>query len=213
LSIELPIYRKDGSELDQKLVIDNPAFTIEPSDHAIYLAVKTEMANARQGTHATKTRAEVRGGGKKPWRQKGTGRARAGSRRSPIWVGGGRVFGPKPHDYDLKINRKLKKLARQSALTYRFQEGAVKVVEDFNLTAPKAKEIRNLLKNLGLEGKRISILTGELSDELILACRNFYNILLVEAAKASTYDILDCEVLLIDRAGLEKLNNALLNAN
>jgi large subunit ribosomal protein L4 len=213
LSIELPIYRKDGSELDQKLVIDNPAFTIEPSDHAIYLAVKTEMANARQGTHATKTRAEVRGGGKKPWRQKGTGRARAGSRRSPIWVGGGRVFGPKPHDYDLKINRKLKKLARQSALTYRFQEGAVKVVEDFNLTAPKAKEIRNLLKNLGLEGKRISILTSELSDELILACRNFYNILLVEAAKASTYDILDCEVLLIDRAGLEKLNNALLNAN
>ncbi len=213
MSIELPIYRKDGSELDQKLVIDNPAFTIEPSDHAIYLAVKTEMANARQGTHATKTRAEVRGGGKKPWRQKGTGRARAGSRRSPIWVGGGRVFGPKPHDYDLKINRKLKKLARQSALTYRFQEGAVKVVEDFNLTAPKAKEIRNLLKNLGLEGKRISILTSELSDELILACRNFYNILLVEAAKASTYDILDCEVLLIDRAGLEKLNNALLNAN
>lgn len=213
MSIELPIYRKDGSELDQKLVIDNPAFTVEPSDHAIYLAVKTEMANARQGTSSTKTRAEVRGGGKKPWRQKGTGRARAGSRRSPIWVGGGRVFGPKPHDFDLKINRKLKKLARQSALAYRFQEGAVKVVEDFSLTAPKAKEIRNLLKSLGLEGKRVSILASELTDNLILACRNFYNILLVEAAKASTYDILDCEVLLIDRAGLEKLNNALLNAN
>lgn len=213
MSIELPIYRKDGSALDQKLVIENPAFAVTPNDHALYLAVKTEMANARQGTHSTKTRAEVRGGGKKPWRQKGTGRARAGSRRSPIWVGGGRVFGPKPHAYDLKINKKLKKLARQSALAYRYQEGALKVVEDFNLTAPKAKEMRNLLKSLGIEDKRVCLLVGELTDNLILASRNFYNLLVVEADKASTYDILDCEVLLIDQAGLEKINHALNSAN
>lgn len=213
MSIELPIYRKDGSPLDQKLVIDNPAFAVTPNDHALYLAVKTEMANARQGTHATKTRAEVRGGGKKPWRQKGTGRARAGSRRSPIWVGGGRVFGPKPHAYDLKINKKLKKLARQSALAYRYQEGALKVVEDFDLAAPKAKEMRNLLKSLGIEDKRVCLLAGQLTDNLILASRNFYNLLVVEADKASTYDILDCEVLLIDQAGLEKINHALSSAN
>jgi len=209
LSIELPIFQKDGAMSEQKLVIENPAFTTEPNDHAIYLAVKTEMTNARQGTSSTKTRAEVRGGGKKPWRQKGTGRARAGSRRSPIWVGGGRVFGPKPHDYEMKINRKVKRLARQSALTYRYQEGAIRIIEDFAFSEPKAKNIRTLLQNLGLEDKRITLLVSEIDDNLILSCRNFYNILLVEAEKASTYDILDCDVLLIDRTGFEKLNNSL----
>ncbi len=209
MSIELPIFQKDGAMSEQKLVIENPAFTTEPNDHAIYLAVKTEMTNARQGTSSTKTRAEVRGGGKKPWRQKGTGRARAGSRRSPIWVGGGRVFGPKPHDYEMKINRKVKRLARQSALTYRYQEGAIRIIEDFAFSEPKAKNIRTLLQNLGLEDKRITLLVSEIDDNLILSCRNFYNILLVEAEKASTYDILDCDVLLIDRTGFEKLNNSL----
>lgn len=209
MSIELPIFQKDGAMSEQKLVIENPAFATEPNDHAIYLAVKTEMTNARQGTNSTKTRAEVRGGGKKPWRQKGTGRARAGSRRSPIWVGGGRVFGPKPHDYEMKINRKVKRLARQSALTYRYQEGAIRIIEDLAFSEPKAKNIRALLQNLGLEDKRITLLVSEIDDNLILSCRNFYNILLVEAEKASTYDILDCDVLLIDRTGFEKLNNSL----
>lgn len=213
MSIELPIFYKDGSEADQKLVIENPAFLVEPNDHAIYLAVKAELANIRQGTHDTKTRGEVSGGGKKPWRQKGTGRARAGSIRSPIWVHGGRVFGPHPRDYDQRVNKKIKCLARKSALAYRYQEGAIKIVDEISVTEPKAKEIRALLKNLGIENKKVTLLPGKIDENLALACRNFYNVLLVEAEKASTYDLLDCEVLVFDKEGFEKINQALLKVS
>ena len=210
MSVEFIIYKKDGLESDQKITFKTPSFDIEPYDHLIYLAVKTEMTNSRQGTHSTKTRAEVRGGGRKPWKQKGRGGARAGSRRSPIWVGGGRAFGPKPKYYSMKINKKVKTLARRSALAYKYKEGAIKVLEDFKLMEAKSKTIRQLLKALDIEDKRITLLTSELTENLYLACRNFYNIMLVEAERASTYDILDCEVLLVDKEGFEKLNNRLL---
>ncbi|HPC35850.1 MAG TPA: 50S ribosomal protein L4 [Candidatus Marinimicrobia bacterium] len=210
MSIEFSIFKLDGSDSGQKLVIETPAFDIEPHDHAIYLAVKTEMTNSRQGTHSAKTRAEVRGGGRKPWKQKGTGRARAGSRRSPVWVGGGRAFGPKPHPYNMKINKKVKLLARQSALAYRYREGALKIIEELTFDEPKSKNIRELLKKFDLLDKKVTILTANLNTNLLLASRNFYNVLVLEAEKASTYDILDCEVLLIDKNGFEKLNNALM---
>jgi len=213
VSIEFSIYKRDGSDSGEKLVIETPAFEIEPHDHAIYLAVKTEMTNARQGTHSTKTRGEVRGGGKKPWKQKGTGRARSGSRRNPVWVGGGRIFGPQPHPYLMKVNKKVKLLARQSALAYRFKEGALKIIDDLLFTDPKSKNIRELLKKFDLVDKKVTILTSVLDDNLFLACRNFYNVLVLEAEKVSTYDLLDCEALLIDKSGLEKLNNALLGKN
>ncbi|MCK4716823.1 MAG: 50S ribosomal protein L4 [Candidatus Marinimicrobia bacterium] len=210
MGVEFIVYKKDGLESDQKITFKTPSFDIEPYDHLIYLAVKTEMTNSRQGTHSTKTRAEVRGGGRKPWKQKGRGGARAGSRRSPIWVGGGRAFGPKPKYYSMKINKKVKTLARRSALAYKYKEGAIKVLEDFKLMEAKSKTIRQLLKALDIEDKRITLLTSELTENLYLACRNFYNIMLVEAERASTYDILDCEVLLVDKEGFEKLNNRLL---
>jgi len=210
LNVEFIVYKKDGLESDQKITFKTPSFDIEPHDHSIYLAVKTEMTNSRQGTHSTKTRAEVRGGGRKPWKQKGRGGARAGSRRSPIWVGGGRAFGPKPKYYSMKINKKVKTLARRSALAYKYREGAIKVLEDFKLEEAKSKTIRQLLKALDIEDKRITLLTSELTENLYFACRNFYNILLVEAERASTYDMLDCEVLLVDKVGFEKLNNRLL---
>jgi large subunit ribosomal protein L4 len=210
VSIEFTVYKRDGLESGQKLTIDMPSFDIEPHDHAIYLAVKTEMTNSRQGTNSTKTRAEVRGGGRKPWKQKGRGGARAGSRRSPIWVGGGRAFGPKPKYYSMKINKKVKTLARKSALAYKYRDGAITVLEDFNLEEAKAKTVRQFLKAFNLEDKRITLLASGVTENLYLATRNFYNILLVEAERASTYDILDCEVLLVDKEGLEKLNNRLL---
>ncbi|RKY56900.1 MAG: 50S ribosomal protein L4 [Candidatus Neomarinimicrobiota bacterium] len=210
MSMKFTIFKKDGLESSEKMVIKNPSFGIEPHDHAIYLAVKTEMTNARQGSHSTKTRAEVRGGGRKPFRQKGRGAARAGSRRSPIWVGGGRAFGPKPKNYNMKINKKVKLLARKSALSYRYREGAIKVIEELKFSDAKSRNIRDLLKGFGLENKRVTILASEVSRNLYLSCRNFYNVFVIEAEKASTYDLLDCEILLIEKAGLEKLNNRLL---
>lgn len=210
MSIEFSVFKKDGADSGEKLVIETPAFEIEPHDHAIYLAVKAEMTNVRQGTHSTKTRGEVRGGGKKPWKQKGTGRARSGSRRNPVWVGGGRIFGPKPHSYQMKVNKKVKLLARQSALAYRYKEGVLKVIEDLILAEPKARVIRDLLNKFELTDKKVTILTANLDDNLYLACRNFGNILVLEAETVSTYDLLDCEALLIDKSGLEKLNSALL---
>ncbi|MDD5060729.1 MAG: 50S ribosomal protein L4 [Candidatus Marinimicrobia bacterium] len=210
MSIEFSVFKKDGADSGEKLVIETPAFEIEPHDHAIYLAVKAEMTNVRQGTHSTKTRGEVRGGGKKPWKQKGTGRARSGSRRNPVWVGGGRIFGPKPHSYQMKVNKKVKLLARQSALAYRYKEGVLKVIEDLILAEPKARVIRDLLNKFELTDKKVTILTANLDDNLYLACRNFGNVLVLEAETVSTYDLLDCEALLIDKSGLEKLNSALL---
>lgn len=210
MSIEFTIFKKDGLESSNKMVIEKPSFDMEPHDHAIYLAVKTEMTNTRQSISSTKTRAEVRGGGRKPFRQKGRGAARAGSIRSPIWVGGGRAFGPKPRNYSMKINKKVKLLARRSALAYRYHEGAIKVIEELNFDEAKSRNIRNMLKELGLENKRVTILASEICRDLYLSCRNFYNVFLVEAEKASTYDLLDCETLLIEKTGFEKLNNRLL---
>jgi len=210
VSVEFTIYKKDGMESGQKLTFKDAAFDVEPHDHSIFLAVKTEMTNSRQGTSSTKTRAEVRGGGRKTWKQKGRGGARAGSNRSPVWVGGGRAFGPKPKYYSMKINKKVKTLARKSALAYKFKEGAIKVVEDFKFEEAKAKTMREMLIAFGIENKRITLLATNVSENLYLATRNFYNILLVEAERASTYDMLDCEVLLVDKEGLEKLNSRLL---
>lgn len=209
MSVEFTVYKKDGLESGRKLKIKDASFDVEPHDHAIYLAVKTEMTNSRQGTHSTKTRGDARGGGRKPWKQKGRGGARAGSRRSPIWVGGGRAFGPKPKVYSMKINKKVKTLARKSALAYKYKAGAIMVVEDFKFEEAKAKTIREMLKALNIEDKRITLLATNVTENLYLATRNFYNILLVEAERASTYDIMDCEVLLVDKEGMENLNQRL----
>ncbi len=136
-------------------------FEIKPSDQAIYQAVTAYLANARQGTHKTKTRAEVSGGGKKPWKQKHTGRARSGSIRNPVWVGGGTIFGPQPHDYEKKVNDKVKTLAKKSALTYKAKDSGVVVVEDFNLDETKTKRVVEILNSFGLKGKKVLMLLPE----------------------------------------------------
>jgi len=158
--MKVDIYKIDGSLTGRQVELNPKVFDIQPNDHAIYLAVKAYLANQRQGTAKAKERSEVSGGGKKPWRQKGTGRARAGSIRSPLWVGGGTVFGPKPRDYDMKLPKKVKLLARLSALTYKARNNQIVVVEDFNLDQPKTKEMFNIIKALNLNDKKTLLLTG-----------------------------------------------------
>jgi large subunit ribosomal protein L4 len=158
--MKLDIYKIDGTKSGEKIELKDEIFKIEPNDHAIYLTVKAYLANRRQGTHKAKERNEVHGGGKKPWRQKGRGGARAGSTRSPLWVGGGTIFGPKPRDYHQDVNKKVKKLARKSALSYKAKSKQLMVVEDFNFDAPKTKEFSEVIKALKLEDKKSLFLTN-----------------------------------------------------
>ena len=207
--MKLNILNNDGSE-GKTVTVDKSVFGIKPNESVIHQAVITELANERQGTHASKNRSKVRGGGKKPWKQKGRGVARAGTIRSPIWRGGGTVFGPQPHDYKTKISKKMKRLARRSVLSFRADNGDILVVDEISMSSPKTKEFIEFLKRLNISGKKVTILVASLSENLFLSSRNVPNIYLVEATSASTYDLLDCEKLLFDKAGLVLLNKNLM---
>tara|TARA_B100000676_G_scaffold230614_1_gene229168 strand:- start:139 stop:771 length:633 start_codon:yes stop_codon:yes gene_type:complete len=210
--MKLSILNNDGSE-GKAVTVDKSVFGIKPNESVIHQAVITELANERQGTHASKNRSKVRGGGKKPWKQKGRGVARAGTIRSPIWRGGGTVFGPQPHDYKTKISKKMKRLARRSVLSFRADNGDILVVDEISISSPKTKEFIEFLKILNISGKKVTILVASLSENLFLSSRNVPNIYLVEATSASTYDLLDCEKLLFDKAGLALLNKKLMVSN
>ena len=210
--MKLNILNNDGSE-GKSVTVDKSVFGIKPNESVIHQAVITELANERQGTHASKNRSKVRGGGKKPWKQKGRGVARAGTIRSPIWRGGGTVFGPQPHDYKTKISKKMKRLARRSVLSFRVDNGDILVVDEISISSPKTKEFIEFLKILNISGKKVTILVASLSENLFLSSRNVPNIYLVEATSASTYDLLDCEKLLFDKAGLALLNKKLMVSN
>tara|TARA_B100000029_G_scaffold129512_1_gene123015 strand:+ start:605 stop:1237 length:633 start_codon:yes stop_codon:yes gene_type:complete len=210
--MKLNILNNDGSE-GKAVTVDKSVFGIKPNESVIHQAVITELANERQGTHASKNRSKVRGGGKKPWKQKGRGVARAGTIRSPIWRGGGTVFGPQPHDYKTKISKKMKRLARRSVLSFRADNGDILVVDEISISSPKTKEFIEFLKILNISGKKVTILVASLSENLFLSSRNVPNIYLVEATSASTYDLLDCEKLLFDKAGLALLNKKLMVSN
>ncbi len=210
--MKLNILNNDGSE-GKAVTVDKSVFGIKPNESVIHQAVITELANERQGTHASKNRSKVRGGGKKPWKQKGRGVARAGTIRSPIWRGGGTVFGPQPHDYKTKISKKMKRLARRSVLSFRVDNGDILVVDEISISSPKTKEFIEFLKILNISGKKVTILVASLSENLFLSSRNVPNIYLVEATSASTYDLLDCEKLLFDKAGLALLNKKLMVSN
>ena len=207
--MKLNILNNDGSE-GKSVTVDKSVFGIKPNESVIHQAVITELANERQGTHASKNRSKVRGGGKKPWKQKGRGVARAGTIRSPIWRGGGTVFGPQPHDYKTKISKKMKRLARRSVLSFRADNGDILVVDEISISSSKTKEFIEFLKILNISGKKVTILVASLSENLFLSSRNVPNIYLVEATSASTYDLLDCEKLLFDKAGLALLNKKLM---
>jgi len=209
--MELEVYKRDGTKTGEKVTLRPDVFEIEPNDHAIYQAVRLYLANQRQGTHKTKTRGEVRGGGKKPWRQKHTGRARSGSTRSPVWIGGGTIFGPQPRAYDFKLPRKVKTLARKSALSYKAKNGEILVVEDFTFPAPKAKEMIAVLKALSLDEKKTLILVPSTDVNVYKSGRNIPSVNVLEANKASTYHILNNQVLLIQKTALGVLETSIRN--
>jgi large subunit ribosomal protein L4 len=208
--MEIKILKSDGSPSGDSVILNPEIFEIEPNDHAIYLDVRSIRANQHQGTHKVKTRAEVRGGGKKPYRQKGTGGARRGTSRSGLMPGGGAIFGPKPHDYVVGINKKMKTLARKSALTYKAKENAIIILEDFTPTQIKTKEVLSVLKSLGLSGKKTLFLTTGKNEVLYKSGRNIPRLNILEANKAATYDILDSKVLLMQRSAVKQLEENLL---
>ncbi len=203
--MEINVYKTDGVSSDKPVALPNEVFEVEPNNHLIYQAVRSQMKNSRQGTAATKNRAMVRGGGKKPWRQKGRGTARAGTSRSPLWVGGGRVFGPEPRNLKMKITKKMNRKARQSAYAYKAKQEAIMLVEDFKLANPKTKEMYQILKNLKIEDKKVLLLMTEYDPMMVRAGRNIPKLFIRQASDASTYDILNCDVVLIQQNALDKI--------
>jgi large subunit ribosomal protein L4 len=208
-TIEVEIYTRDGKPSGKKIALSPAVFGIEPNQHAMYEAVTTYLANQRQGTHKTKTYGEVSGSGKKLWKQKHTGRARIGALRSPLWKGGGTIFGPLPRDYSAKLPKKVRQLARRSALSHKMREAAIRVVEDFSMDAPKTKEMAAILAALQLKGKKTLILTSKTDIAVWKAGRNIPRLNILEASKASTYDILDNQVLLLQQSAVAEIEKSL----
>lgn len=198
-----------GQETGRKVALSESVFGIEPNDHVIYLDVKQYMADQRQGTHKSKERSEVSGSTRKLGRQKGGGGARRGDINSPVLVGGGRVFGPKPRDYRFKLNKKVKNLARRSALSYKAQEQAILVVEDFNFEAPKTKDFVNIAKNLKVDGKKLLLLLPEANKNVFLSARNLQKAHVMVAKDVNTYKILDADVLIVTENSLKAVEGIL----
>ena len=207
--MEVAVYKKDGSKSAKTVVLDDAIFGIEPNDHAIYLDVKQYLANQRQGTHKTKEKWEVSYSTKKIVRQKGSGGARHGSIKANIFVGGGRVFGPKPRDYGFKLNKKQKQLARKSALSYKVKSEALTVVEALELDTPKTKEIINLSSNLQLAGKKLLMVLPEANKNVYLSSRNLPNVKMVTVSELTTYDIVNAANLILVEGSVDVLHGIL----
>jgi large subunit ribosomal protein L4 len=207
--MKVDVYKIDGTKSSSKVELSDDIFGIEPNDHVIYLAVKTYLANQRQGTHKAKERAEVRGGGKKPWKQKGRGGARAGTSRSPLWVGGGTIFGPRPRNYRQKLNKKVLQLARKSALSYKAKAEQIMVVEDFDFDSPKTKELVNILSSLNVNGKKTLLLTAGSREKVYLSGRNVPKLNILQASDASTYDLVNNQLVLLQKSAVEEIQNSL----
>ena len=207
--MELAVYNTQGQETGRKVVLSDAVFGVEANDHAIYLDVKQYLADQRQGTHKSKQRNEVAGSTRKLKRQKGTGGARCGSIKSPLFPGGGRVFGPVPRDYSFKLNKKLKRLARRSALTYKAQAGAITVVESPSLEAPKTKQVEAMTKALKLADKKVLLVLPEGNANLQLSCRNIPSVKPILAANINTYEVMNANVLVMVE-GAENVLNVML---
>ena len=207
--MELAGLNAQGQETGRKVVLSDAVFGVEANDHAIYLDVKQYLADQRQGTHKAKQRNEVAGSTRKLKRQKGTGGARCGSIKSPLFPGGGRIFGPVPRDYSFKLNKKLKRLARRSALTYKAQAGAINVVENIQLEAPKTKQVIALTKALNVENKKVLLILPEGNANLQLSCRNIPSVKPVLAQNVNTYEVMNANVLVMVE-GAENVLNVML---
>lgn len=209
--MEMEVYKKDGSKSGEKVTLSPDIFGIEPNEHVLYQAVRVYLNNQRQGTSDVKTRAEVRGGGKKPFKQKHTGMARQGTSRSPVMTGGGSIFGPEPRDYSNKLPAKLRKLARKSALSHKAKEGQIRIVEDFTFTAPKTKEMVGILTAFELKETKTLLLMPKSDRNVVRSGRNIPKLNVLEADKASTYDLLNNTIVLIQKSAVEVLQNTFKN--
>ncbi|MDB9774790.1 50S ribosomal protein L4 [Vicingaceae bacterium] len=207
--MELTVKNIKGNDTKKKVTLSATIFGIEPNDHAIYLDVKQYLANQRQGTHKAKERAEVTGSTRKIKKQKGTGTARAGSIKSPVFKGGGTIFGPRPRNYSFKLNKKLKALARKSALSYKAQGGNIMVVEDFNFDTPKTKEFKALLDNLKVNDKKSLIVLSDLNKNIYLSSRNLKNTKVTTASGLSTYDLINASNIMLCEGSLESIQTIL----
>ncbi|MBO5186533.1 MAG: 50S ribosomal protein L4 [Prevotella sp.] len=207
--MEINVLNINGQETGRKVTLNESVFGIEPNDHVLYLDVKQYLANQRQGTHKSKERSEVSGSTRKLGRQKGGGGARRGDINSPVLVGGGRVFGPKPRDYSFKLNKKVKVLARKSALSYKAQENAIVVVEDFNMEAPKTKEFVNIAKNLKVGDKKALFVLSEQNKNVYLSARNLQRTGIMLASQLNAYNVLNADVLVVTENSLKTIDEIL----
>ena len=210
--MKLNIHSQDGSKVSS-IVVDKSVFGIEPNVNVVNQAVNTELANLRQGTRSSKNRSKVRGGGKKPFKQKGRGGARAGTIRSPLWKGGGTVFGPQPYNYSLKMPKKMRNLARRSVLSNHFKNNNIFVLSSIILEAPSTKQFKKILSDLKIENNKVTVVYNKPNDNLVLSARNLYNVFTVNASSVSTYDLIDCDSILIEKSALESLNLMLVINN
>lgn len=208
--MEVSVLNINGQETGRKVTLNEAIFGIEPNDHVLYLDVKQYLANQRQGTAKAKERSEMSGSTRKLGRQKGGGGARRGDINSPVLVGGARVFGPKPRDYRFKLNKKVKNLARKSALSYKAQENAIVIVEDFTLDAPKTKDFVNIAKNLKVEGKKSLLVLPEANKNVYLSARNLQQAEVMTASTLNTYKVLNADVLVVTENSLKIIDNILI---
>ncbi|MBE0637583.1 MAG: 50S ribosomal protein L4 [Bacteroidales bacterium] len=209
--MELTVYKINGEKTERTVVLDDSVFGIEPNDHAIYLDVKQIMANKRQGTAKSKQRGEIAGSTRKLKKQKGTGGARAGSIKNPLFRGGGRVFGPQPRDYVMKLNKKLKRLARKSALSYKAENGKILVLEDFSFDQPKTKSFLEVLKAFKLDNTKVLLLTPGVDNNIYLSTRNLGSVTHLNAKSINTYEVLKANQIMILESSLKDVEEMFNN--
>ena len=207
--MDLAVVKHSGEDTGRKVSLSSEIFGIEPNDHAIYLDVKSILANKRQGTAKSKERAEIKGSSKKLKKQKGTGGARAGNIKNPLFRGGGRVFGPQPRDYSFKLNKKVKDLARKSALAYKAKDNAIAVLEDFDFEAPKTKQYLSLLSALSVADKKTLLVLGDNKKNIVLSGRNVPNAKVITVNQLNTYDVMNADQLILVESGVELISNIL----
>lgn len=207
--MDVAVIKYSGEQTGRKVSLNNDVFGIEPNDHAIWLDVKSFLANQRQGTHKSKQRNEITGSSKKIKKQKGTGGARAGNIKNPQFKGGGRIFGPAPRDYSFKLNKKVKDLARKSALTYKAKDNSIAVVEDFNFEKPQTKQYLSMLKSLAVGDKKTLLVLPEANRSVALSGRNIPNTKVVTAAQLNTYDVINADSLILVESSVNKIDSIL----
>ena len=208
--MNIAVVKNNGEDTGRKVSLSKDIYGVEPNDHAIYLDVKQYLANQRQGTHKSKERADIVGSTRKIKKQKGSGTARAGSIKSPIFRGGGRVFGPRPRDYSFKLNKKVKVLARKSALSYKAKEKAISILEDFTFESPRTKDYLAMLTSLSLNDKKTLLVIPESDKNIVLSGRNIQNTKIVTAEQINTYDVLNADTLVLAESSVEKIEKTLL---